>query len=110
MEKLVIVIAIAAFFALGFSIYQLSRLTLLAVSKPGIGRIVFLSHTSLKLWAALVLTYFILNTLLPDWAGGVEDKFRLSVRLFLGVYLLVQPIAVNIAVWRWRNPDEKEEG
>ena len=101
MEQVIVLVAIIAALALALSIWQTSRLTVLAVGKPGIGRVIFLSLASLKLWAGMVLVFFIVNTLHPNWAGD-SDKLRLGVRLFLGVYLVVQPLVVNIAVWRWK--------
>ena len=108
MEQVTVLVAILASLALGYSIRQLSQLAILSIRQPGIGRILFLSHTSLKLWAALVLAYFIVNSTFPGWAG--DDALpRLAIRLFLGVYLLVQPIAVNIALWRWKRSDDYGE-
>lgn len=105
MEQVTVIVAVIASFFLGLSIWQLSRLALLAVHRPGIGRIVFLSQTSLKVWAAMVLPYLVVNTSFPDWSRGHEN-FQLGVRLILGVYLIVQSIVVNVALWRWkRKPD-----
>lgn len=105
MEQVTVLVALLASLALGYSIWQLSQLAVLSVRQPGIGRILFLSHTSLKVWAALVLAYFIVNTTYPGWAGDGEMP-RLAIRLLLGVYLLVQPLAVNIALWRWKRSDD----
>lgn len=104
MEQVTVITAIVSLFFLGLSIWQTSRLAILAIDRPGIGRILFLSQASLKLWAALVLAYFVVNTTYPGWARD-SDTARLTVRLSLGVYLIVQPIAVNIALWRWKRKE-----
>lgn len=105
MEQVTVITASVAFFALLFSIWQTSRLAVLAIHRPGIGRVLFLSQASLKLWAGMVLVFFIVNTVFPNWNRG-NETLRLVVRLTLGVYLVVQPIAVNIAVWRWKRRDD----
>lgn len=104
MEQVTVITAIVSFIFLGISIWQTSRLAILAIHRPGIGRILFLSQASLKLWAGMVLLFFVVNTTYPGWAGD-SDVLRLGVRLFLGVYLVVQPIAVNVAEWRWKRKE-----
>src|SRR5690242_5513328 len=105
MEKVTTLFACLAALALLLSIVQTSRLTVLAVGQPGIGRILFLSIASLKLWAMLVLLYFLVNTLVPDKFGLLTDSIRLKIRTFLALYLLVQPLIVNVALWRWRRKE-----
>ena len=101
MEQVTIIIAILSFICLGLSLWQTSKLATLAANSPGIGRILFFSQISLKVWAAMVLPYLVVNTSFPDWSRGHEN-FQLGVRLILGVYLIVQPIVVNVALWRWK--------
>lgn len=70
----------------------------LNVKSPGIGRILFCSLISLKVWAALVLVYFFINTYVPTLLAD----YRFEIRLFFNIYLVVQPIAVGIAFARWQ--------
>lgn len=103
MEALTIMLAVAAFAALFVSIIQIGSLTVLAVGKPGIGRVLFLTLVSLKLWAGAILCYFLIGVF---WPGILSRDTRGWVRLWLAVYLVVHPIGVNIAVWRWKHKEE----
>lgn len=104
MEVLTIGTGVVATLALLLSLGQTWKLALLATHQPGIGRVIFWSIASLKVWAALVLIFFMANTLYPGWAGD-NAYIRVGIRLTLGVYLVVQTVAVNIAVWRWGKSD-----
>lgn len=117
MEKVMSIVPVVAWVSLTLSLVQtflllreasgpeLDHLLGFSVLPPGIGRIVFLALAALKLWAALVLGFFLLNTLRPGWLGDHNNTLRVSIRLFFGVYLVVQPIAVNIALYLWRKQE-----
>lgn len=67
----------------------------------GLGRILYFAHASLKLWAGAASLFFVVNTLFPNWSDDAGNV-RLGIRLALGVYLLLQALAVDISLYRWR--------
>lgn len=98
MEVITVIVATFAFLALALSVWQVGHLTLLAIDQPGIGRIIFVSIVSLKLWAAMVVAYFLVGQV---WPHLLSHSFRFWFRLLLAVYLFVHPVALNVALWRW---------
>lgn len=96
-EALTVFLAIIAFLSLISSTVQVWTLTLF-VREPGIGRIVFWSLATLKLWAAFILLDFIVAVFFPP----VVVVHRDAIRIFLAVYLVLQAILVNAALLRWR--------
>lgn len=92
------VLVFLAWVGLGLTLLQ-TFLLLPAARIPGIGRILFLSLASLKLWVALFLGYILLGTA----TGGVPVEQRRIINMLFALYLVVQPVVVNIALWRWRN-------
>lgn len=97
MEAVILVLTAVALYGLiktTRTTYTFSR----AVDRqPGIGRILFRSLYTLKLWAALVLVYFVVNTFWPDFF----TPYRLPIRLLLGVGLVAQTIMVDISYRKW---------
>lgn len=106
MEAVVVVLIIVALIALILSVFQIGRLTILSIRQPGIGRILFLSMASLKAWAATFLFLVLLNYFDPQLIGATG---RLWFNLGLAVYLCLQPIVVNVAVWRWEHPKKEKD-
>ncbi len=103
MEALIVGLIITALVALVVSVVQISGLTILAIRQPGIGRILFLSITSLKAWAAAFLVLTLLFYFFPNLASR---QTRLLFNTGLALYLVLQPIVVNIAVYRWKHEQE----
>jgi hypothetical protein len=75
------------------------RYAMWSVRRPGIGRILLWALVSLKVWAALVLSYF---SFLAAFPGVLQRPARLWVAALLALYLVVQGIGVNVALYRWR--------
>jgi hypothetical protein len=75
------------------------RYAVLGVRRPGMGRILFWSLISLKVWAGAVLSYFSFLAIFP---GVLLRPQRLWIAACLAVYLVVQGIGVNVALYSWR--------
>lgn len=100
METLIWLLVAVASLSIFVSILQISKLTFLAVQQPGIGRILFLTIVSLKLWAEALLLYLLNN------AVGIfrlHRELRVDISLILAVYLVIHAITVNVSVWRWNH-------
>ena len=100
MEQLMVVLVLLAWVGLLVTLVQ-TRMLMPAARVPGIGRILFLSLASLKLWVALFLGYILLGSLV----GGVPREYRLYLNALFALYLVVQPVGVNVALWRWKRND-----
>lgn len=102
MEVLVVVLAILSAFSQGAALAQIWRLAR-EVRTPGIGRILFVTLMSFKIWSLIMIAYFVTNSLIPGFFGeNVNSPTRVSIRLFLVLYLVWQPVLLNIAIYRWR--------
>lgn len=78
------------------------------VRRPGIGRILFFSLLTLKVWVALVLGWF---TLVLVAASVVPLRaWRNWVYLSLIAYIGVQAVGVSVALWRWRRAAKQASG
>lgn len=105
MEALIIITSALTVPGLLYALYQ-TYLLMGTLAVPGIGRIFFLNMASLEVWAILVIAWFLLNNFFPDWADA-DSLSRSGARLFFVVYLVLQTLGMNIALYRWRNPRSK---
>lgn len=69
------------------------------VRRPGIGRLIFFSLLTIKLWVALALGWFTAVLAVP---GLPLRAVRDYVYLGLFVYLALQATGVFVALVRWR--------
>jgi hypothetical protein len=73
----------------------------------GLPRIAMFGWASLKAWVVLFL--FLSLVLAPAIARGyVGARIVPYLNLFLILYLIVQPVAVNVAIWRWDRKRRRE--
>ncbi len=79
----------------------------IAVKSEGIGRISLLSWASLKAW---VVVFLLLTLILaPAIARGyLRREIVPFLNLALILYLLIQPLAVNVAISRWDRKRKRE--
>ncbi len=105
MALLIIILAIVSAFAMGLATVNIWRLTM-EIHTPGIGRIVFWALFSMKVWTMFVLIYFISSSLAPYYFGGpdVNHPVRQTIRFVLATYLIIHPVAVNLAIYSWQHP------
>lgn len=96
-ESLIALAALFAWVGIVISLIQLYQLGA-ALRVPGAGRIFYLADVSLKLWAAGYLGWVVIAATFQPW----DRTARLVVNLGFAVYLVVQSLIVNIALWRWR--------
>ena len=86
-----------ALIALVISTIQAAYLTVLVVGQSRIGRVLFLSILSLKVWVAVFLGLTLALAINPHLFTPNQIK---HLNLGLLAYLVFQPIITSIALWR----------